>query len=162
MVEVNEDVASASLRGLAKIFADLLSRISYLDMYEIRILILALSQYLYCKYYTFGKRTKNDKDVDMYTIDAKTMNLVYSDETLRHATKRIIATRNMIGHDINSENTNDHIDSLRNSKSFIRLLKYEGLIDASGKYIEPEGGEYSLYELRPDIEFKIDPQKLAK
>lgn len=161
MGEIDENTAKSSLSGLAVIFKDLLPRLHNLGKYEIRVLILSIAQYLYCKYYTFGKYYTNKKGVSVYNIDVNTMDRIYNDETLKQAARRLIITRNKIGHDINSEETNNYIRILSNSKSFTKLLVYEHLLDEYGQYIEPEGGEYSLYELRPDIKFDIDPQKLA-
>lgn len=150
MGEIDESRASNSLSGLAHVFRMYLSNIRKLEFCEIRVIILALAQYLYCKYYDFGKQVPNK--VDVYDMNADVMYRVYKGN-LKLATiaSYIIIARNHIGHDINAERANNLIKQVQADQSLIRFLIYEGLLDEGHKYIEPVGGEYVLSEIRKDI-----------
>lgn len=51
MGELNQLIASGKLGGLADMFRECLPKITKLGIYEIKVVILALAQYLYCKHY---------------------------------------------------------------------------------------------------------------
>lgn len=150
MGELNKENAEKSLAGLSFIFRRYITKLESLNFCEIRIVIMALAQYLYCKYYSFGKPVK-EKD-GYYDITAGTMFNVYGSKELAIIANRIILTRNRICHNINSRATNDFIKLVRESKSLKKLLLFEGIIDSSNNFIEPNDGEYVLSEIRKELD----------
>ncbi len=151
---MTEQQAKEGLSGMVVFFRDVLPRLDKLTKYELRLLILTIGLYLYCRYFKSGILKKNG-DSDYYTINAGTMNKIYEDKDIVKLAKSVVMPRNRVAHATWSVSTDKAIKSVLESTGFRKLLVYENLINEDGEFIEPEGGSYTISD-RIDIIKKID------
>lgn len=135
---VNPNEIKDGLCGVLLFFRRYVSKLKALGECQSYMLIIVLGSYLYYKYYLYSTKRKGLS----FWVDASTMKLAYSDQTLSDIAGSIIKARNAAAHEPFTETTDKLVGSIAKSDDLIKLLKYEGIIDEDGNFIEPEGGKY--------------------
>lgn len=130
------------LDGALRFFRDYISKIDIMSECEVYTLIMVLGVYLYSKYCKISCKRKGDS----YWVNSDTMYLVYSDTSIASIAVDIVLTRNKIAHVPFTDDTDKDVNAIIESVNFKKLLIFEGIIDSSGRFIEPESGMYNLVD----------------
>lgn len=137
---LKDATAENSLIGALVFFRKYISKLRAMSECEIYMLIVVCSVYLYAKYYKWSDRVKDGE----YYVNARTICKIYSkiNTDLEEFVGQLVDARNRASHEPFTSEVNKAILDIYRDDRFEKFLMFEGIIDKSGRFIEPENGCY--------------------